>query len=127
MDGEQLNKLNALITGGYKKTGMKQKEQDFFNNNKGHISATIEDYLANMSASQLAAMKESTFNAMNDALNAMSGEPEGSINSHLTDWLNTYAIPGIKHPSAAALRGSMNTTIAKNLGIDLAPPPRRNP
>ena len=119
MDGEQLANLNKLLTSGFTSLEtMKPEEIKFFFDNKNIISDRISEYAGGMSASQLSAMKESTFVALNNALNAIHPDQvsENGVNQQLIDALQG-AINTISQPSAANMRGSMNVNIRRLLNI----------
>ena len=121
MDGEQLGNLNKLITGGFTdRSKMKPREIRYFDQHKDQIRQNIIDYLDGISASQLAGMKESTFNALNAALNDINpaAATGNGVNQELIDTLHN-TISTISRPSAASMRGSMNKTIREKLGIPM--------
>lgn len=136
MDGEQLGNLNALLTGGFKtkknsatgelELAMKPEAETFFTDKKALIHSNIQEYLAKMSGGQLGSMKESTFTSLNQTLcymengnlDAFNSNPD-YVNGTLKDWLSRSAIPAISRPSAAAMRATMNTEIARKLGIHM--------
>ena len=65
-------------------------------------------------------MKESTFNALNAALNDINpaAATGNGVNQELIDTLHN-TISTISRPSAASMRGSMNKTIREKLGIPM--------
>ena len=119
MDGDQLAALNALITGGYGST--KASDIQFFNDNKDAISANIVEFLAGMSASQLASAKTATIVTLNKALMEIEPGNIRDMNGRRISGLLAEALKeqsaSLCRPNAVADRNKMNAEVREMLGI----------
>lgn len=120
MDGEQLGTLNNYITFGFKK-GEKLEGQDaFFKANKDKVEKNITEFFKDMAASQLVAIKSSTFTTLNETMLAIDPNSEVIVNGKkvsqkVLDALHNQ-IESVNQPNYTA-RGGMNPAVREMLGI----------
>jgi len=119
MDGDQLDALNNLLTGGIKKHGANDA---WIQANRTAIIDNIVDFLGGMSASQLASAKTATITSLNDALIELEPGDVRTLNGHrisgrLADALREQSA-SLCRPNAVTDRNKMNATVREMLGIE---------
>ena len=133
MDGEQLENMNALLTGGFNSSiktltdleGKSTEQKNYFLAHKNEITEYIKDHLKAMTGNDLTGMKSATFFAFDNALMAANpdklktGLDGKSHSAILVDSLSA-AIAGIE--TTPTLNSSTKTAVKQALGIqDLVP------
>lgn len=119
MDGEQLDSLNNLLTGGIQKYGANDA---WIQNNRSAIIDNIVEFVGGMSASQLASTKTATIVSLNDALMQLDPSDVRTLNGHqlsgrLADAL-TEQSAALCRPNAVTDRNKMNAVVREMLGIE---------
>jgi hypothetical protein len=118
MDGEQLGTLNKYITFGFDPSAATQDA--FFTANQAVVEENIHSFFKDMAASQLVAIKSSTFKSLNSAMLAIDPSSETTINGYkvsqkILDALQNQ-ITSVNQPNYTA-RGGMNPEVRQMLGI----------
>ncbi len=118
MDGDQLDALNNLLTGGIKKHGA---HDAWIQANRNSIISNITEFLSGMSASQLASAKTATITSLNDALMQLEPADIREINGHQISGLLADALreqsASLCRPNAVTDRNKMNAAVREMLGI----------
>ena len=119
MDGDQLDALNNLLTGGIKKYGANDA---WIQANSTAIADNIVEFLSGMSASQLASAKTATITSLNDALLELEPADVRTLNGHrisgrLADALREQSA-SLCRPNAVTDRNKMNAAVREMLGIE---------
>ena len=119
MDGDQLDALNNLLTGGIKKYGANDA---WIQANSAAIADNIVEFLSGMSASQLASAKTATITSLNDALLELEPADVRTLNGHrisgrLADALREQSA-SLCRPNAVTDRNKMNAAVREMLGIE---------
>ena len=120
MDGEQLGTLNKYITFGFKKGEKLEGQDEFFKANKDNVEKNITEFFKEMAASQLVAIKSSTFTTLNETMLAIDPSSEVIVNGKkvsqkVLDALHDQ-IQAVNKPNYTA-RGGMNPAVREMLGI----------
>ena len=118
MDGEQLGTLNKYITFGFDQDAATQ--DPFFTANQAVVEQNIHSFFKDMAASQLVAIKSSTFKSLNAAMLAIDPSSTTTVNGYqvsqkILDALHNQ-IDSVNQPNYTA-RGGMNPEVRQMLGI----------
>lgn len=118
MEGDQLEALNNLLTGGVNKYGVNDA---WIQENKTAIIANLRDFLSGLSPSQLAAIKTATIVSINDALLKLAPSDRRMLNHNEISGILADAVEAqsaaLCRSNAVTDRNRMNAQVRDMLGI----------
>ena len=126
MDGEKLEWLNKIVTGGYdKRFNINDDQNKYFREHQDQVANYIKRYFVGLGNGQLVSSKSGTMNAMSDAMIAIDGRVRDYVDidgktkqfsQTIYDILETR-VQALSRDSQAIKRADMNPSIRKMLGL----------